>query len=300
MVAVTYVPTSVYTRQERERETLEKLYTLMEVGIETDTGVSAIAKKVGISYSQMNKITLNLEKSGILTRRSTWSRDDTGRSSFWSLRMSKEDALSTLTDFQSHELDGFLTNRSLKTRMLQAIQEQGKFATVLDILNYIREPNENIDLHNMTHVLNSLREQGQVSFVRGKGKTRTTSNENVPYNITYTGEEMTPLTKESLIIHTQPAYNSEWGVPEVSTAPVVVPAEESAPVSIYAALSDAYPLIANLARRREFLVYASELADKANETELALELLAKSQTESTSIEEEIIRLWLAHISCLTK
>lgn len=280
----------IETKRKNEREILDVLYTSMPVGEEITTGAGVIAQYAGISYSQMNSIAREFESLGILNRRSTWSGGG-GKQVLWKLNMPKADAVLMLEEFQTSlsatHSDGNKHSLSLKTRILNAIKEEGSFNTVEEILNIIRQPNENIDLHNMTHCLYVLRTQGKITFKtdsHGKNQKRK-SNDSIPVGIMYT--ETAPRS-----------YKRSNSSPEAIVQPTVsVPTPEPVVTEAIISAPAAFPLIRTLVNRRATLEAAAALAEQAGEDEMALNLLEKAQMKTSDFNEEVVALWSAYQAC---
>lgn len=279
--------TQIRTRQENEIKVVNALYESMPIGVEIPTGANTIAKHIGISHAQVATIAYDLERIGVISRREVWPGGG-GKRVLWTLNMSKEDALSAVIDFQSNSVD----TRSLKARILEAIKTKGKYNSALEILNDIRQPNENLDLHNITHCMYSLRTQGRITFKTkggGSGKLRM-SNDRVPVGITYREP------KSRKVIHNSspaPIAEVETVVPE-SVEPVT-PA-----IMDYGVEGHGFPLIKALVNRRITLETAASMAEAAGEDDLALKLLEKAQADESAFNQEVIALWEAYSNCLTK
>jgi len=273
--------TGMVQRQQRELTAVEKVYGILPVGEEVISGSSMLGKQVGISYTQMNVIAQHMEQAGILSRREAWGAN--GKYTFWKLNLSREDALSAITDFQANELALAEISVSLKGRILAYVKEQGKVTSAMDIYNSIKTPTENLDLHNLTHCLYSLRREGKVSFkVDDKRRnSKRKSNDKIPTNITYAGK----------VEKAEPAVNSspEPVNPFLSTEPEAI--ELPAPTIT------GFPLITALVNRRITLEAAASLAEQAGEDEMALALLEKAQSNESDFNSEVIALWNLYQEC---
>jgi hypothetical protein len=276
-------------RQTRERAVVDKLYEILPLGEEVSSGASILAKKVGITFVQMAKVATDMEKAGILSRREVWDRSiQQGKIVYWKLNLSREDALSAIVEYQSNELALTESAPSLKARILAYVEQKGSVSSAIDIYNSIKRPKENLDLHNLTHCMYSLRSQGKISFktdAHGKGQNRK-SNDRIPVNITYTAKPDGRRIRPNIEVdNSSPEPISEPEAPE----PTVI---ELPSTSI-----TEFPLVRALVNRRITLEAAAALAEQAGEVEMALALLDKAQVNESELNSEVIALWNAYQEC---
>jgi hypothetical protein len=283
----TYLKSNFLDRQKREKVLLHSLYNEMPVGIEQRfMRASRLATHLGIAASFVDSAARVFESLGILTRRLEFGAKDStgktisGRSYHWTLLISKENALLRLQKY--HEQEQTLTNKapapkstSLKTRIMWALSKVDKFETMEDLLKAIRRNGENIDFHNMKHVMESLVREGKISFDHG------TTNEKIPYNIRMTkvgtkSTQNTPLTIKA----------------EIAPEPEKIVPEEEQSSSPFIPATD-FPTITKLVNRRERLENASYLAESAEEEDLAILLMERANKPFTTLEQEAIDLYTA-------
>lgn len=285
MSAVKYIRRDYLERQSREINALTNLYSYLSTGVEKrDFGVDKIAPSLGMSTGQMSQFAATLEKLGILKRRLEYNAiiDGTpraGRTYHWTLLMPQDEALNTLEQFHKTDLEDHAhpPAKSLKTRILDALNEHGSFESVEALAKVLRQPNENIDYHNVTHLLYSLSSSGYITFQNtGKyHKSNKSNDKKIPINIELRKIQSKPKKVENnvSIIHPVPAITEQsnnWNnmIDETN-----------------------FPTIAKLHNRREWLEKASQFADNAGEIDLAIELMERTGKELSPIEAEALKLW---------
>lgn len=241
---------------EREVDFLTTLYDFWKVGTPYKSSAKELAATLAVPLSTVSTIVTRLSRLGLIKREYKVTRQ-VGREAFYILTLSKEEAL--------NKLKVSATSDSLKQRALNAIQENGEFTDALSLMRYIALPGENIDLHNLTHVLESLRVQGVVTFKR-RGKQNSSS---VPTRI------------KARVNGTQPESNPSTQ-PEPNPASIVETTEQ---------ISDNYPLIKALVNRRNSLEQAAKLAEEAGCDTIAIELLEAANKPLAPFEEEVVRLY---------
>lgn len=257
-------------------EAVSTLYEILPaIGVESDNmNVSTLAPKVGVTPNQLDRIIRKLEGQGALTRRIVYTGNK-GKQSFWTLNVTKDEAIALTSNTTLPDAS------SLRSRILAALTEKD-YESVYDLMLAVRRENESIDLHNITHVIRSLRQQGKVSFKvttsgrRGKGKGNRTDN--IPYGISLINKAVAePL-------------------PEPTPEPESTPEPDDAP-SPMIAFSHTFPLIMRVVMRREFLERAALLAEQGGEADLALSLMEKAEVSLTPFEQEVVALWNAYQEC---
>lgn len=267
---------------EVEISAIRRLYEILpDVGVENSNNINAlrIAKDINLTTSQATRIIRKLDSAGILNRRIAFSGK--GKESYWKLLVPLNEAIK--------KMQNTLPPASMRGRILAAIEEHGEFSSAAEILEYIRKPGENLDPHNITHVLRALRQQGKVTFKQTKnnrtGVARGKHKEGVPYAI-----------GSGTVLETYSNSSPESvALPEPEPRPAPVPT----PASIMEAPE--FPLIARLASRREFLERAAFLADEGDAKEIATMLLeAAESTKLSPFEQEVMNLWNAYKECQGK
>lgn len=81
-----------------------------------------------------------------------------------------------------------MEKNSLKNKIYRALEEHGEFLTVIDLIEYIKEPKTVAPSpHEVTHILSTSRQQGKISFKKKKNSRLNTkirrSNDAIPTNI---------------------------------------------------------------------------------------------------------------------
>lgn len=262
---------------------VEALYNLLPVGEEVgNLSARIFADRVGMTQPQADRIIRQLESVGVLSRRTKMGFG--GKVAFWKLEIPMDEAIRRASMLQSPQNKA--NNASLRSRILAAVEEHGKFDSVIDILSYIKaDPAENIDFHSATHILTALREQGKVTFKRdNSGRKRRGGRGNQSNNVPYDIE----LGKMHVVSNSVPAA-------VVMPDPEPRPEPTPEPVSIIQPM--AYPLIQRIIMRREFLERAALLAEQADEADIALSLLEKAKDSMSPFEQEVANLWNAYQEC---
>ncbi len=253
---------------------IETLYSMLPVGVESVTSTKILSEKAGMSHNQADRLIRALEGNGILARRTQMGFG--GKVGYWTLIKSKDEAIAQVKGTPR-------TNASLRTRILNALEIHGPFETVHDILLFVARPGESIDLHNITHLLKGMRQQGILSFKqsasgrRGRGKGNATAN--VPYGIALNGVTRKTATVEAVAL------------PEPEPRPEPTPE----PVSIMQPAE--YPLIQKVINRRILLEQAALLADQAGEVDFGITLLEKAKSTLSPYDQEVLNLWAAYEAC---
>lgn len=287
-----YLKSNFLDRQNREKVLLNSLYNEMSVGIEQRfMRASRLATHLGIATAFVDSAARVFESTGILARRLEFGAKDsfgktvTGRSYHWTLLVSKVDALMRLEKY--HEQERKLLNKapapkstSLKTRIMWALSKVDKFDTMEDLLKAVRRNGENLDFHNMRHVMESLVREGKISFDHG------TTSEKIPFNIRMTKVGTKSTQQEQTTIIPAVELQNPWRQDDP-------PAEEVIPKEKPFVLPLEFPTITKLVNRREQLEAASKLAENAEEEDLAILLLERANKPFTTLEQEAIDLYQA-------
>jgi hypothetical protein len=285
----THLRPNFLDRQKREKILLQALYQDMPVGVEVRfMRASRVATKLGIATAFVDAAVRTFESLNILVRRLEFGAKDatgkviTGRSYHWTILRNENDALLRLQKY--HEQEQLRINKplspkatSLKSRILKALSEQGKFDTMDDLLHAIVRNGENVDFHSMKHVMESLVREGKIDFERG------TTNDHIPYNIRRTkyAQKVTPVE------------------PVEPTPDLVQEPEEVTPIPVIKSLIE-FPLIMKLIGRRGWLEQAASLAEIAGEEDLAITLLERTNKPFSPFEEEAVALYEAYVACKDK
>lgn len=267
-------------RQKRERELLFNLYHLMPQKTEYRfMRASRIAEKVGAAASFVDASLRTFEACGIISRRLEFGavKEDkvvTGRSYHWTLLMTLDDAVEALDYYHANEQGG--RSVSLKVRIMDALTIYKSFETMDALTKAIVKPDENIDRHNMTHILMALVKEGKISLLRGTTKDR------IPYSIKLSknGERSLLQTISEEVIVVQPEE-----VEEVQEATFDIP------VTVGYKYPLKYPLIRRLVKRRAWLEEAAKLAEDAAEEDLAITLLERSNKPMSPLETEAVGMF---------
>jgi hypothetical protein len=277
-------------RQAREYDALLALYAYMPtVGTEArfmSSGKFAHEVKMGVPF--IDAAVRTYEKCGILTRRLEFGAMDAtgrkvnGRSYHWTLLMGREDGLAALDKQHKRERDALkpptLRKDSLKARVLAAVTEYQHFETTSDLVKVVRRDGDNIDLHNMTHVMESLAKEGRINFDRGSTKDR------IPYNIRLSkngAKTLTLIQPEEIVMEASDIIeNNEEPTPLI----IQLPNE-----------STNFPTIERLIKRRTWLETAASLAENAEEDDLAISLLDRANKPLTPLEAEAVRLYEVYL-----
>jgi hypothetical protein len=287
------IRSSFYDRQKREKILLQALYQDMPVGVEVKfMRASRVASKLGVATSFVDSAVRTFESMGILVRRLEFGAKDasgkviTGRSYHWSLLVSKEAALIRLEKYHEKEREAAekkaptVKTTSLKVRILGALETTDRFDTMEDLLKVIRRNGENIDFHNMKHVMESLVREGKITFEHGS------TNDHIPLNIRLT-KHATKATKAA----PAPVEVDKNGMPN--------PFVEEPPTVVVKSRVE-FPLIMKLLGRRGWLEQAASLAEIAGEEDLAITLLERTNKPFSAFEEEVVALFEAYVLCKGK
>jgi hypothetical protein len=267
---------SFIDRQKRERELLFNLYRLMPQKTEYRfMRASRIAETLGVSTSFVDAAIRTFESCGIISRRLEFGaiKDGaviTGRSYHWTLIPTLNDAVDMLDDYHVNQRSGNNASVSLKARIMDAMNTYKSFDTMDDLTKAIAKPGENVDRHNMTHILMALVKEGKISLLRGTTKDR------IPYNI-----KLSKNGERSLL----QTINEE-----VITQPEEVEVVEST-FDIPVTVGEKYPLIRRLVKRRAWLEEAAKLAEDAAEEDLAITLLERSNKPMSPLETEAVDMF---------
>jgi DNA-binding transcriptional ArsR family regulator len=286
------------TRQEKEKEILLGLYnSCPQVNTEYRfMAAGKLANIIGVGPQTVDRALRTFESLGILTRRLEFgainSKGQTipGRSYHWTLIMGLKAASNALEEFHNKEIreakEPSPWGTSTKARIMIALRKQSKFDTMDDLARAVRKPGENLDYHNLTHVMESLAREGKISFDRGKTKDRIPFNIRLTKNGAKTEEVVVPvIMPEDIVIEDIPAPIEDNEEP--------VPLARFVDVSAVLT-SDEYPTITRLIRRREWLETAARLAEDAEEDDVAITLLDRANKPLTPLEMEAIRLFEAY------
>lgn len=298
----TFSPRSNFIeRQANERRLLLDMYSSMTVGVEQRfMRASRVAEQFGYGASAVDSAVRVFESLGIMTRRLEFGALDhkgkviTGRSYHWTLQLPKDIALSRLDNYHQKEIEGLKPPipraSSLKTRIMSALMEHQKFETIDDLAKAVRKNGENLDFHNLTHVMESLVREGRITFDRG------TSKDKIPYNIRLNKKVHT----QHRVAPVEVIKPEDIVMPEVS--PVIADDEEPTPVKTIEIVEDTekYPAIIKLVHRKSWLESAAKLAENAEEEDLAISLLERANKPFTPLEAEAIALYEAYMECKDK
>jgi len=327
-LVTTNIPSAVVKRQSNERAMIDKIYQVLPIGKERgNVSIELVGKEIGFSHSQMTPFVHNLEAAGILSRRVVGSPTGAGgKISYWSLLVPKETAVKLFEKQQEIErqtpgyrapaTQPYLTEKlviSLKSRVLQALEERNQFGNVKDILNYIRQPNERLDIGSLTRVLGSLKDEGKISFNRDNsgrhhsGKQKHSTNHGSPYNIKLRYEPVeqnrkpepahTPVRHPGQVGTDMTQFRNHGSQAQGGPIEHVLPARPTDVIPVPMTMEEEYPLIVKLIKRQEYLEQAAELAENAGADEIALQLLEKAKESATPMDLEISRLWMAYMEC---
>jgi len=281
-------------RQQRERELLKGLYVLMggPFNERKFMRASRVADTLGYATSFVDAAARTFEKCEILHRRLEFGAKNegtyvAGRSFHWTLLMSGEDALAALDKYHADERqDSASAQGSVKSRVLSALALYGKFETMEDLAKIVRRNGENLDFHNLTHVMESLAKQGKITFDRGTTKDR------IPYNITLAKKK--PVVSKPVV--EEPIKPEDIVIEEPS--PVITDDEEPTPIQVIV-VDDTleYPTIVKLVNRKQWLEDAAKLAENSQEEDLAILLLERANKPFTTLESEAVALFEAYKAC---
>jgi len=298
----TYVRNSLIERQNRDYACTEKIYgVLPSVGEELqDASATQIGQVLGITVTQMRALAADLEAIGALSRRIEYNamingERKQGRSAYWKLTLDRVDTLKKLKEYHANErakADHAPVARitspksiSLKSRIIEALNDQS-FKTVDELAAQVMGDGRKIDFHNLTHVLYSLRKENKIAFENGRTKDRVPFNIRLAKNGTKPKPEVEPPPAAD---YPNPFIEDNWPLP------ASMEKEESKKT-----LAELFPIINRLKDRRLLLEQAAKLAEDANETDLAITLLEKAGTGTTPLEQEAVRLFEAHLRCLSQ
>lgn len=286
------------TRQEKEKSILIGLYTyLPEIDKEYRCmSAGKLSNLVNVGPQTVDRAIRTFEQLGIISRRLEFSamndngRVIPGRSYHWTINMGLKAASEALEQFHNKEIkeakDPAPWGTSTKARIMIALRKQQKFDTMNDLAKAVRKPGENLDFHNLTHVMESLASEGKITFDRGKTKDRIPFNIRLTKNGAKTEEVIVPIIKpEDIVIEDIPND-------------VIEDNEEPVPLARFVDVStviaqEEYPTITRLIRRREWLETAARLAEDAEEDDVAITLLDRANKPLTPLEMEAIRLYEA-------
>jgi DNA-binding MarR family transcriptional regulator len=286
---------SILDRQKRERILLQALYNEMPIGVEVKfMRASRVADKLGISTGFVDSAVRTFEELGILTRRLEFGAKDTqgktitGRSYHWTMLLFKDEALPKLDKYYEAENNERIqpkNGNSLKSRIMMAFTDHDKFETMDDLAKAVRRNNENLDYHNLTHVMESLAQEGKITFDRGTTKSK------IPFNIRLTkngNKSIQPIKPEDIVLEKSTVivedHADDWKNPWLTPIAPVTDTEK-------------YPTISKLFKRREWLESAAKLAENAEEEDLAITLLERANKPFSVLEQEAIDLFQAYKSC---
>lgn len=318
---------SVAVTPETEIAAIDKLYQILPtVGVESKpTGADTVAKNLSLSVNQTSRIVRKLERLNVLSRRLSWEGGH--KQSFWTLLVPKDEALEKLKPVASGSRKSHPSTDSVRNRMLQALETRESFDSVRDILDYIRKPNERLNVHGMTHILKALKDQGKVQFkittngsgLRGQGG----KGNSVPYDI-HLNPNMAPFKKPEVLavidtdkpvtarslatevldelvpdaeLATRP-HDIDWGKETDKAA--YAEARDNAPAPEDEPVNSEFPLIARIAMRKELLTRAAFLADEGGAQDIAPALLELAEKPLSAIESEMVGLWKAYQECKGK
>jgi dsDNA-binding SOS-regulon protein len=270
----TTLKASSIDRQKREHDLLLDLYRVMpQRNVEYHfMRASRLAEALEVSTSFVDAAIRTFESCGIISRRLEFGavRDGkviTGRSYHWTLLLPLDEAVDALGNFHAAQKES--TTNSLKARIMDAITVYKHFPTMDDLTRAIIRPGDNLDRHNMTHVLMVLSKEGKINLSRG------TTKDHIPYNIS--------LSKKS-----------ERSLLQTITEEVIVPEPEvieeptfDVPVN----MGEKFPIIRRLVKRRAWLEEAAKLAEDAAEEDLAILLLERSNKTLTPLEIEAVDMF---------
>jgi hypothetical protein len=165
---------------------------------------------------------------------------------------------------------------------MEALASQEQYGTVRDLAAAISSNGDRLDLHNVTHVLYSLKKENKITFDKGSTKDK------VPYNIR--------LVK---IMHVREATREELQNPWIEPVALTV-VEDDMIFPVTSPDTQEFPVIQRLVNRRSRLEEAARLAEEANETDLALSLLERASAEVSPLETEAIKLYGLYKECLSR
>lgn len=321
-----------------EIDAVSKLYQILpDVGVENaPISADTVAVSLSLSVPQTERIVRKLESLKVLSRRLSW---ESGRKqSFWKLLMPKDEALEKLKPVAVGKRDrnkqSVPSTDSVRNRMLQALEARESFDSVNDILQYIRKPNERLNIHGMTHILKALKDQGKVQFkitTNGSGpRGQGGKGNSVPYDI-HLNPNMAPFKKPEVLavidtdkpvtarslatevldelaaepteipdaeLVTRP-HDIDWGKETDKAAYAEARDNAPAPEDEPAKVSE-FPLIARIAMRKELLTRAAFLADEGGAQDISPILLELAEKPLSAIESEMVGLWKAYQECKGK
>lgn len=255
---------------ENKASAIRGLYDILPLNEEIATSSITLSNRLGISRNQADRLARQLEGLNILSRRTTMGKG--GKVAYWTLKEPLTNAIRKVNSIPARP------SASLRKRILDALSEQ-EFPTVLSILEHIRTPGENIDIHNMTHLLKEMRKQGRVSF-------KVTNGNRNGYASKGKGSEIPYDIRLGNVSNSTPAT-----IAPPEPAPRPIPTPEPTPII------QSFPLIQRIILRREFLERAALLAEQADEADIALSLLEKAKDSLSPFEQEVVSLWNAYQEC---
>jgi hypothetical protein len=348
-----YIHPQMINRQNQEFGWLKRIYEAhaMPIGVEQKNFSSAqIAAAIGVEDSVgFRKFIQTIEKLGIVNRRFEYG-GKTGRQSHTTLLVDRDESLARLTGHQeaeknesnrppvrrkasnvqpipqSQSMTDLNGEESIKTRIMLVLQDGKVYKSPGAIMEAIRRPGENIDLHNLTHQLHDLQRLGRLTFVsdrRGRGAHKQIGTNPIPHNIHITRDELKRLSQAKNIdkaaremaampVMSEAVTSNPWTIPmatendiedlEVTVKVEEVKAQPMTEVSLEEITGTPdpwtqYPDIAKIVKRREYLEQAAQLAENANEDDLAIVLLERSAKPMAPVEDQAIKLFNAYLEC---
>jgi len=275
-----------------------------------------LAEKLNSTSNKMNAFLGTIERAGVLKRSLEYPKGGIGgRIAVWSLTADKHNGLKMLETYHLEErVKASVPPTSLKTRILVALKDNPKgYNSPREIAKAIAHGTERFSVQRVTAALGSLKDEGIITFKLDNSGHHAKSNgkhghKNVMYGIRITSngkDEYGTVERETVqpMPSVAPNHHSVGIDPtdyrNLSSITEGGPIERILPIVSALPLVEQYPLIAAIAKRRETLENAANLAGEAGEVELGMALLEKAQ-ETTPLNSEILRMWDALNKCEEK
>lgn len=276
--------------------------------------IHILAKRLGSTPNKMATWLGTIESAGVLKRSLDYPKGGIGgRIAVWSLTADKHTGLKMLEAYHEQErIKASTPPTSLKERILTALRENPKgFNSPREISKAIAHGTERFSVHRITAALGSLKDEGIVTYKLDNSGHHSKTNgkhghKNVMYNIHLNGNRRdefgTPERETTETITRIAAKHHSVGVDptdfrNLSRTTEGGPIERVLPIVTALPLAEQYPLIAKMAKRREFLENAAQLASDGGEDDIAMSLLEKASQETSPLNTEILRMWDALNKC---
>jgi hypothetical protein len=283
---------AMQNRMANERLALDRIYSILRHDVAIKMNVAMLKEALGGNIPGIENFVSDIARLGILDRDVQWKAK--GKVSFWKLAVSKEEAFKRLEDAHQVEINNsvvFGNGDSLKSRIIAAFMERGKFETVEGLIDYIKEPKKAAPTpHEVTHILHSLVRQSKIKMRKGtmgaRGKTQTNgkairkSSDEIPYNMEW----------------------RNWKAPtKTEIKPVVAQIDDpeptiTEPVKTLIKAPVQFPLINSLVSKTTRLLALAEAAEDAGQDDIALMLMERAEIKDP-FQLEVIQLWNAYQEC---